>query len=495
MFSKVLRKLGCFLLVTTLATTAMFAGDEHKNKGKWVTGDFHNHTFLTDGSHTESDVVGHAFGVYKLDWMANSEHGGVYNRDQFGNPIAPTARWQTLLENSFPVIEGLRSTYKHNLLIQGFEWNIPTHEHSSLGIVVPDEDNALNVAKFEYMFDQADNLVSTDSRVSGLPKVNKTHSDAVTAVQWLQKNFPKTSYVMLNHPSRKQAYTIADIRDMNNAAPDVFFGMEGLPGHQKESFRGGYSSNFKDSNGNDITYRARTWGGADYMTAKVGGLWDALLGEGRKFWIFINSDFHSSAANADFWPGEYAKSYTYVKDEEHGNPYKAVVDGMRSGNSFAVHGDLINALDFSIKSEGDEATMGETLKIEKGDHAQLVIRFQSPSVNNNNDAVNVDHIDLIAGNVTGYTVPGTDAYKNETNPTTKIIATFTAKDWKYEHGWYEVKYNVKHFNGSMYFRIRGSNHAGDPQVSSSTVGDNTAANAYADLWFYSNPIFVSVRNR
>jgi len=30
------------------------------------------------------------------------------------------------------------------------------------------------------------------------------------------------------------------------------------------------------------------------MTAKVGGLWDSLLGEGRRFWAFVNSDFHSA---------------------------------------------------------------------------------------------------------------------------------------------------------------------------------------------------------
>ena len=48
------------------------------------------------------------------------------------------------------------------------------------------------------------------------------------------------------------------------------------------------------------TARARTYGGADIMTAKVGGLWDSLLGEGRRFWAFVNSDFHSAAEDADF---------------------------------------------------------------------------------------------------------------------------------------------------------------------------------------------------
>ena len=28
------------------------------------------------------------------------------------------------------------------------------------------------------------------------------------------------------------------------------------------------------------------------MTAKVGGVWDSLLGEGRHFWIFNDSEFY-----------------------------------------------------------------------------------------------------------------------------------------------------------------------------------------------------------
>ena len=37
---------------------------------------------------------------------------------------------------------------------------------------------------------------------------------------------------------------------------------------------------------------ARTLGGFDRMTAIVGGFWDSLLGEGRRFWIVATSDSH-----------------------------------------------------------------------------------------------------------------------------------------------------------------------------------------------------------
>ena len=34
------------------------------------------------------------------------------------------------------------------------------------------------------------------------------------------------------------------------------------------------------------------YGGVDAMVAQVGGVRDALLGEGRHFWNFSNSDIH-----------------------------------------------------------------------------------------------------------------------------------------------------------------------------------------------------------
>lgn len=327
----------------------------------------------------------------------------------------------------------------------------------------------------------------------------------------MEKNFPQTSYLLLNHPSRALKYSPADIRDFNNAAPDVFLGFEGIPGHQKEAGRGGYGQ---------ATDSQTTYGGADIMVAKVGGLWDSLLGEGRNIWMFANSDFHATAG--DFWPGEYSKNYTWISsksDEKNENDdsqgkrsdknssqvgssdYQALVDGLHSGNSFAVIGDLINALDFSIKSEGT-ATMGQTLVTKKGKDAQITISFKSPAANNNGDAVKVDHIDLISGDVTAKAVPGTPEYNNSTNSTTSVITRFTSKDWDYKNGWYTIKYTVKNISKNQYFRLRGTNMGlnvpnqtdenGNP-LKDSLVGTNDPAQAYADLWFYSNPVFVNVR--
>ena len=33
-------------------------------------------------------------------------------------------------------------------------------------------------------------------------------------------------------------------------------------------------------------------GGFDQMTARLGGFWDSMLGEGRRWWVTANSDSH-----------------------------------------------------------------------------------------------------------------------------------------------------------------------------------------------------------
>ena len=169
-------------------------------------------------------------------------------------------------------------------------------------------------------------------------------------------------------------YDIRDFRDFNNAAPSVCFGFESMPGHQKEGQRGGYGPG---------AISGGTFGGCGAYAAQVGGLWDALLGEGRHWWLFASPDYNVAS-----------------------------------------------------------------------------------------------------------------------NDTTRVIATFNALNWKtYADGWKMIRCSV-HVDRSMYFRLRGANlapgtpnetdAAGNP-LSDTLVGANTAAKAWADLWFYSNPVFVMVR--
>jgi hypothetical protein len=173
---------------------------------------------------------------------------------------------------------------------------------------------------------------------------------------------------------------------------------------------------------------------------------------------------------------------------------------------------LINYLDFKAISHSGIASMGDDLKASRRGrdrHRQpvvLTIKFKSPALNNNGDVPVVDHIDLIAGKIKGLIDPASPDYTKATNDTTKVIATFTADDWKVDQAGYNViHYPVKSLDTNTYFRLRGTNHAvntpsetdaqGNPLsdfLATDNLGIDGAAEAWADLWFYSNPIFVFV---
>ena len=261
------------------------------------------------------------------------------------------------------------------------------------------------------------------------------------------------------------------------------------------------------------------------MVAQVGGVWDALLGEGRHFWNFSNSDFHFKVSSnrqysSGYWPSEYSRNYTWVD----GDDFKDVVEGMRSGKSFSVYGDLINALDFTVKSKNKKAEMGERLQADEGKQTTITIRFKSPEYNNYapisdhetsvTNKVKVDHIDLISGEVTGKLAESQYA-SNQSNNTTKVVKRFTKQDWGKpdKNGYYTITYKVK-ADKDRYYRLRGTNLGTDvegytsngeplkdqsfdyegtqtpeqPEERFNNINDRN----YTSMWFYSNPIFVDV---
>jgi hypothetical protein len=179
----------------------------------------------------------------------------------------------------------------------------------------------------------------------------------------------------------------------------------------------------------------------------------------------------------------------------------ALAAGLKSGRSFTVLGDLIDGLEFSAGSAGEVVHMGGTLEVLEGADVELTIRFHSPDMNNNGDAVMVDHIDLIAGEVTGLKTPDTSDYKKgETNPTTRIAARFA--DWQVDgEGYNVISHTLKNVSADMYVRLRGTNQGlnvdnetdadGNPLMDD-LMGENTADKVWTDLWFYANPIFIKV---
>ena len=206
--------------------------------------------------------------------------------------------------------------------------------------------------------------------------------------------------------------------------------MEGAPGHQAGTLaangtpRRDASGELVGSRGGYATPGAHTLGGVDQMTAIVGGLWDALLGEGRRFWIVATSDSHvhytESRRASDFWPGEFHKTYVRAHPT-----YEDVLDGLRSGRIFVVAGDLVTELDVVAIASGGSAEIGGTLHVAQQERIDITLRFRDPDTPNaHEDNPTVHRVDLILGEVQG---PLSDRTVDR-NPTTGVLARFTGRE-------------------------------------------------------------------
>ena len=137
---------------------------------------------------------------------------------------------------------------------------------------------------------------------SGAGTGDKGHAKTVQAVKWMVEFHPNGSYCVPAHLERagpfnangNNGYNVEHLRNFNNAGPTVAFGMESQPGHGASGDRGEYRTLRQTINGvSTDSIGGTTYGGTGVYGAQVGGLWDALLGEGRNFWFFASSDWHN----------------------------------------------------------------------------------------------------------------------------------------------------------------------------------------------------------
>ena len=561
------------LSAATLALVPTTASAADKVAGRYVAGDFHNHTTCSDGSISMQKLVkkvtdkagNNGDTPWGLDWFVQAGHGGSGNRNctlvedaslstaaypfvagkgpttTWANSIGSAAikgdnggvagngnmwRWQSLQEFQYPVIEYL-ATAKSLPLFLGLESVVAGHEHSSMSVITGQMPasldgttlpgtpgytplgNANALAQWSYCFDRNDTdksrgnttgsaignnwncaVAGSDSTANaswnvtaqklipagGTGTGNRGHQKTVEAIKWMALNHPNGSYYVPAHLERagpfyadgNQGYNVEHLRNFNNAGPDIAFGFETQPGHGASANRGEYSPN-RNNFGGVLTDSAggTTWGGTGVYGAQVGGVWDALLGEGRNFWFFASSDWHNRGtfgpddrrSTQDFYPGEYQRNYTMVRNGADKLRPQTIVDGLRSGNNFASSGQLIDRLAFvacasyagvaarsnaqvealavaaatnnkSVEASGC-ATMGEKLVVRPGAEIVVTVVVRDPAGTNYSpytfanpslkqvgitQALNMpvlDHIDLVRGLVSGYKTPGAADYAGQ----------------------------------------------------------------------------------
>jgi hypothetical protein len=529
-----------------------FAGmeviNEESTAGKWMSGEFHAHTNQSNDAQVSSskfenilDVAFREDGYTNIpgaenilegtgfDFFFTADHLRKSISDENGNSTADKPRYIGIEQQikKFTQLTA-QGKYENKIFFPGFEWDMPGLDHASVGIIDKDSNSAITKAihEFEWLFaDQNndsdalyENNGSREKQEFGERKATSSGgrsqvSVAYEGVEWLKNNYPE-SYLLINHPSRHNGgsgvVTVRNMRTLNDIAPNIVFGFEGMPGNE-------LSPDGNRSEMNDI------YGGADVVLSEIGGIWDSMLAEGRHFYNFANSDFHFKVSNnnsSGYYPSEYARNYTFVEAGEDSTfDAKDVVSGMRSGNSFAVFGDLIDGLMFNAKDSKNTAAMGSDLQTTSDETVTLTIRFKSPEKNNYaeitghgstvSNAVSVDHIDLISGEITGK-LDESD-YDKAVNDTTTVIKRFTRDDWGEAdtEGYYTINFDVP-ADTDRYYRLRGTNlEAGtvgytgedgnplqDTAYMKTGVPDfNTRVNLindrnYTGLWFYSNPIFV-----
>ncbi|MFJ8539417.1 PHP domain-containing protein [Streptomyces sp. NPDC093591] len=529
-----LRRAGLFGAAFALGSAAVpatasaaLAADDRRLGGDdpclaYLVGDHHIHSVYShDAKYTFSQLAA-AGAEYGLDWMVFTEHSN------FGH-----ARYGAPLEHE--EIRRARAENPRQLIFQGLEWYIPAAEHCTV-FAAPGAHEVDLLTRFESAYDGK--LLGYTEGSAGAADTARNEAHAVKAIKWLAEQ-RRTGYVddvlvLANHPMRLGIDSPHEMRGWRDAAPEIMIGMEGAPGAQgaaipgwrgTTSIRGEYEN--KPSAQSWAGYPADaylTYGGFDWATATVGGLWDSMLAEGSLFSITTNSDAHrivfdtwkngdwpagqnfdttgklpdpvdttTPQPGSDFWPGQFSR--THVGVTRYG--YRAVMAGLRAGRVWLDHGHLLDGLDVRLKRDCDSGrgvTLGGRLRVRKGEKLTLSITVTSASRPNPQGIVpQLAHVDVIRGAVRG-PVTDRDTWKA---PDTKVVQT---RDVSGRTGTYTLRVPLTAGDESFYVRLRGSdgNRHGAGYLGASVDPHGPIphepgnGDPWTDTWFYSNPVFVDV---
>ncbi len=517
------------------ATTRVEAAKQTTNKWKpnryLLGGDHHIHTMHSpDGTYTPLQQIknGESNG---LDWLVITDHGGTAHQKYAIDVITPS------------ISAARKQTSVH--VFQGLEWNVPGAEHAT--IIVPPTRNTQDILKkFELLYD---GTVLADLKKVTRATSTDGESYAIEGLKWLQTQVASGAIPMAlmfaNHPARKGLDSPHEVRNWRDTAPDIAVGWEGAPGHQMSADprvqkavtatgsttingRGYYENSpgadsFAGYAPNATENPYRTYGGYDWFTARVGGLWDSLLAEGKPWWITVNSDSHSIFGSSlqgknlkggvpgnqdtayynttgnygapidsgapislygDFAPGQYSRTIVGVAERS----YLGIMKSLKSGNIITTHGGIIDSADIRVVTDTDKqgVTVGGRTVAQKGDNVTATITVNLASLVNGNGVIpKLKLVQLISGAVTGPVTDKDTIFAPQTSVTESYVVNATSGTVVFTH-------TFKNVQGDFYLRFRGGDGKnvdanGNPLMD--VLGD---ASPWDSLWFYTNPIFVTV---
>lgn len=475
------------VLFLTLASCQQTPAVEKTEQGKrWLAGDHHVHSHYSvkwdtsvfppapimagDAKYSiplNAQMAAH----YGLSWIVITDHGGP-NRAKLA------------LEKAYPELVASRKALPQILQFYGMEFDVPGNSpggrHASL--IMPKRPT------------EARQLFQIESRYNGrqgvMPGPEKAEDAFMLQALKAMNELADKPLLLVNHPARLatgfrqyQKVTPQQLRDWQDTAPDVVIGMTGAEGHQAATLNPDGTTK-PDANRAEYPYYP-TMGGYDQMTARLGGVWDSLLSEGRHWWVTGVSDSHGHYTDgwADFWPGQYAKTYVYAE-----NDYDSVFAALKAGQVFVTTGDLIDALfvEVAVKGSARAASAGETLLVSAADEVVLRVRFRNPAgPNGGGFSPQVKRVDVIQGVISG---PVQNRQSDEATAT-RVAKRFYASDWNIKHGYNEFELPLGKMSQSLYLRLRGTNNKNELEPEADTKGENP----WHDLWFYSNPVFIQLQ--
>lgn len=468
----------CVVAILSLASPWSTASDR-----EWLAGDHHIHSefsvgYVSDPADPAAPprAVPGGDGRYSiqrnaeearrhgLHWMVSTDHGGPGHS-------------RISHDHIHPAVEAARREVPQVLHFFGMEFDTPAGEHSSL-IIPQGPGERRQLQELEAGFARKD--------VHPLQRSRDTEAFMLTALDAMRAQ-PRPPLLIANHPSRTVKteegigrYAPHEFRAWNDRAPEVAIGMEGAPGHQAASVRrSGAVRQTGQRGGYD---RVPTRGGFDPMTALLGGVWDSLLAEGRHWWVTATSDSHQHwrEGGADFWPGEYSKTWVLARPEADD-----IFEGLRAGRVFVSTGDLVTGVELQASVGGGPAqslSLGTTLGVPQGATVTLTLRVRDPQMpNHHGDRPEVQRLDAIVGRVTGR---ATDADQMR-HAGVSVAQRFDATQWQRDGEWIRVQLALGPVDTPQYLRWRGTSTS-ELEPSPDPAGEDP----WTDLWFYTNPVFI-----